>query len=266
MNLDDFIRQFNLHSIDYDHVYGSQCVDLAKLWLSHLGYEVSGAWGHAKVWDRHGSRPDMEWIPNTLSGVPQKGDLVVWGMEPYGHIAIFVEGTSGSFNSFDQNWGGKQAHIQGHYYNNVIGWLHPKGNDMAGKLYNNSVGQVWMSFDNKKFYVEDPKSIAGLPIINGNAPGVVMIKQTDSQTLLEQQKAMLEAGCKTKIATLVDEITECNKEIGSLEKLLEDEADAHSICHTEKEKLQKKIDSHTCKVTELTAWEHFKMFIIKIFK
>jgi len=122
----DFINQFNNSSLDFDGVYGGQCVDLAKAWLDWLGYEVSGAWGNAIDWDKHGSKADLEWIPNTPSGVPKEGDLIVWNWKPYGHIAIFVEGDVNSFKSFDQNYPvGNVCAITAHSYSGVKGWLRP---------------------------------------------------------------------------------------------------------------------------------------------
>jgi regulator of replication initiation timing len=52
---------------------------------------------------------------------------MIWGGTSYGHIGIFVEGDVNSFKSFDQNYPiGSPAHIQGHTYANVLGWLRPK--------------------------------------------------------------------------------------------------------------------------------------------
>ncbi len=147
----DFIDQFNGSSVDFDHTAGSQCVDLAKLWLSFLGYEVSGTWGNAKDWDKHGGKPDLQWIANTPSGIPLEGDLVVWGNGTYGHIAIFIEGNTNRFTSFDQNYPvGSTCHIQEHNYSNVKGWLRPlkygdkmiDQNFVNGELYRTDSGMV----------------------------------------------------------------------------------------------------------------------------
>ncbi len=66
-------------------------------------------------------------VPNTLTSVPKKGDLILWNRKvgKSGHIAISNgEGNIFWFNSFDQNWPtGSNAHIQRHSYVGVIGYL-----------------------------------------------------------------------------------------------------------------------------------------------
>ena len=74
-------------------------------------------------------------IPNTPTGVPQKGDIIFWNKSAdnrnYGHVAIFISGNASSFTSLDQNWckncpmGSVAAKVT-HTYSGVAGWLHPK--------------------------------------------------------------------------------------------------------------------------------------------
>jgi hypothetical protein len=64
--------------------------------------------------------------------------LIIWGygIGPYGHIAIFVNGDVNSFTSFDQNYPiGSPCKLVNHNYNNVIGWLRAKqgGSSMTNK-------------------------------------------------------------------------------------------------------------------------------------
>jgi len=105
----------------------NQCVDLANAYIKYvLGLPVI-EWTNAvdfpsKAGDKY------DWIPNTPTGVPQEGDLVIWG-GTYGHIAIFIEGNANRFTSFDENYPtGSPCHVQEHTYLSpkVIGWLHPK--------------------------------------------------------------------------------------------------------------------------------------------
>lgn len=68
-------------------------------------------------------------IANTPDGVPQQGDIVIFGTQigPYGHVCVFVDGDVNGFRSFDANWPtGTLPHIQSHSYNGVLGWFHPK--------------------------------------------------------------------------------------------------------------------------------------------
>lgn len=128
MTVDDFFNKYNGKLVDFDGFYGGQCMDLYQT-FNEL---VVGAFhipsdAHA-VWDNYPINFYTK-ITNTPEGVPQKGDVVIWGKSsklPFGHIAIFMEGNVNTFNSFDQNWPiGSKCHLQGHDYTGVIGWLRP---------------------------------------------------------------------------------------------------------------------------------------------
>ena len=148
------------------------------------------------------------------------------------------------------------------------------------KLWDNN-GQVWAEFDNKQFYVENPKSIEGLSIVKGQPSGDILIKQKDQDARLAQLRAEMQGqidardiqikGLNAKIEQLKDEkvtltaqLAECKKEIELLKDLLQDESEASTSCEADRDKLQKQIDEHKCEVKEMTAWEHFKMFISKL--
>ena len=136
---DAFFAEFDGKAADYDHAYGNQCKDV----FSYFNHDVIGnntyIYGDAvKLWDNCPSNL-YEQILNTPSGVPQKCDIVIWhnigaykdsnGKTIYaGHVAIATgEGDTNNFKSFDENWPvGSLCHFQSHNYNNVIGWLRPK--------------------------------------------------------------------------------------------------------------------------------------------
>lgn len=133
--MDQFIAKWNGKGIDWDQQFGFQCVDLYRQYVKEvLGFPQSPAVrGAVNVWDTY--LPEyFDRIPNTPTGVPQKGDIVIWGTGAgsYGHIAVCVSANTSSFTSFDQNWPvGSLCHLQNHNYSNVLGWLHPKGNQMG---------------------------------------------------------------------------------------------------------------------------------------
>ena len=148
------------------------------------------------------------------------------------------------------------------------------------KLWDNN-GQVWAEFDNKQFYVENPKSIEGLSIVKGQPSGDILIKQKDQDARLAQLRAEMQGqidtrdtqikGLNAKIEQLKDEkvtlkaqIDECKKEVELLKDLLQDESEASTSCEADRDKLQKQIDEHKCEVKEMTAWEHFREFITKL--
>lgn len=143
--LNTFIAQFNGRSVDYDHVYGSQCVDLVKAWEDWIDCPITN--GNAK--DQFKDWAGYTRITNTITAVPQPGDIIIWGTKigQWGHIAVFVSGNAISFKSFDQNWPvGSVCKIVSHSYNGVLGWLRPnksKGKYMIPKNYTNN--ELYMS-------------------------------------------------------------------------------------------------------------------------
>lgn len=128
MTLTEFLIKYNGKWVE---VAGSvnaknQCVDLANAFIRDvLGLPII-EWTNAvdfpsKAGDAY------EWIKNTPTGIPQEGDLMIFGGK-YGHISIFLEGNVNTFKSFDQNFPlGSDSHVQGHGYSNVLGWLRKKG-------------------------------------------------------------------------------------------------------------------------------------------
>jgi len=127
--LDDFIKKWDGKGIDFDGAFSTQCVDLYRQYVKEvLGYPQSPPVAGAKdIWDAY--LPEyFKRIENTPNGVPDKGDIVIFGttLGKFGHVSIFVEGNATKFISFDQNYpSGSLCHLQGHTYSGVIGWLKP---------------------------------------------------------------------------------------------------------------------------------------------
>lgn len=136
MNLDQFIAKYSGQSVLYntrDASLRGQCVQLVCFYVS----EVCGKpviWADAAKWWSSGLFPEhYERITNDIHSIPKRGDIIVWASSlpnsgGAGHIAICVEprpGT-GTFVSFDSNWGGKNAKLVTHNYTNVVGWLRPR--------------------------------------------------------------------------------------------------------------------------------------------
>lgn len=133
-SFDEFIKEVNGKSFDYDHVSGIQCVDLIKRYLKEcFGITIPLNFGNAeKYWNEEKELlKDFEKIPNTPSFVPKKGDIMVWNKKRgkgAGHIAICTgEGDTHSFYSYDLNWNNKKI-VQKvkHDYKNVYGVLRKK--------------------------------------------------------------------------------------------------------------------------------------------
>jgi len=106
-----------------------QCVDLWRAFNRKI-IKAPDIYGNPPVlWDNYQS-DYYEKIPNTPEGVPQLGDVIIWGKSygGIGHIAICTEiANVKTFTSFDQNDPiGEPCHFQPHTYTGVLGWLRPK--------------------------------------------------------------------------------------------------------------------------------------------
>ena len=129
MNFGDFIIKYSGQPVDTDGAYGYQCMDL----MHKFKYDVlnlldptllqAPAAKYVYLNFRAEWGTYFEKIPNTPTGVPKAGDIVLWnGID--GHVAIFVNGNVMDFISFDQNFPvGSLPHTQYHNYYNVLGWL-----------------------------------------------------------------------------------------------------------------------------------------------
>ena len=132
MKLEDFIERWQGKFLDYDGAWENQCFDLLRQYcyecLNLTDIQLLTAPSCAKElftkFDSLAGNQYFEKIVNTPDAIPKEGDIIVWGMEPYGHVAIFYEGDVNRFRSFDQNHPlNSPCHIQEHNYNSILGWL-----------------------------------------------------------------------------------------------------------------------------------------------
>lgn len=158
MTLQEFIDKW---SGKYLEVAGSdnalnQCVDLANGYIRDvLGFPII-EWTNAIDFPSKGGS-NYTYIKNTPEGVPKKGDLVIWQPSP-GHIAVFLDGDTSTFRSFDQNFPtGSQCHIQSHTYENVIGWMSPNSTIPVDKMVFESLVDKSTRYD--KFVSAGYKSV-----------------------------------------------------------------------------------------------------------
>ncbi|MCR4307893.1 MAG: CHAP domain-containing protein [Candidatus Berkelbacteria bacterium] len=126
MTFRQFIDKYKGQGIDEDGSFGFQCVDLVQQYSKEvLGIPRWGSGNAIGRWENY-PKDKFERIANTPIGVPQNGDIVIWGktIGEFGHIAVFIGGTAKTFQSFDQNFPLKSlCHIQSHNYKGVLGWL-----------------------------------------------------------------------------------------------------------------------------------------------
>jgi len=132
VNLPEFVKKYDGQPIDYDKNYGPQCQDLYRQYCKEVlcvpqSTPVKDG-GAIDVWNVY-LKDYFTAIKNTPSGIPNSGDIMIWGkgVGKYGHIAVFLFGDVRNFYSFDQNWPvGSKCHIQFHDYSALIGWLRKK--------------------------------------------------------------------------------------------------------------------------------------------
>jgi hypothetical protein len=138
-NLDTFITRWLGNPVDFDRSYGFQCVDLMHRYaVDVLDLNSSLPRGNAYDVFANASSPNFVKVINSPSAVPNRGDIIFWNKLPSngnaGHVAIFIEGDTNQFTSFDQNYCSDSGSGKGncaprkvqHNYTGVAGWLSPK--------------------------------------------------------------------------------------------------------------------------------------------
>jgi len=120
-------------SIDLDHEYGSQCVDLVESYLTN--FLRMPAWPGNAIDFSRGHYPGWVWVPNTPSNFPIAGDVVVWGgpnvevgTTAFGHCAIALAASPNTLLVLSQNWPpGSPTLLKLMDYRAVLGWQHRRG-------------------------------------------------------------------------------------------------------------------------------------------
>lgn len=138
MDVEEFVKKYNGKKVDYDGVYGSQCVDLARQWMEeglnipeHTG--ACSTSGGAK--DLFIDYPKMEkekkyFYRHNAKRAMIQGDILIWNeteTNKYGHVAIYLGKLNNSLIVFEQD-GFKQdgAKINIRSKNNLLGFLRRK--------------------------------------------------------------------------------------------------------------------------------------------
>lgn len=113
-----------------------ECVALVQKYANEvLGVSGAPVFPVASAKDMVGSRGDaFTWVPNTPTGVPPYGSIVVFNGRVgggYGHTGVAIEGSdTNQVRVIQQNDPyGSGVSIKTYPYNNVSGWLVPKSNN-----------------------------------------------------------------------------------------------------------------------------------------
>lgn len=125
MNATQFFLKYNKKSLDYDGVYGAQCVDVIKAYFAEvLGF--TPIQGNAIDYWR--DLPGFQRITKTIFNAPNPGDIIVWdtSVNPNGHIAVCNWSRIFDVGVFEQNYPpGAPCHYRDASYKGVLGWLRP---------------------------------------------------------------------------------------------------------------------------------------------
>jgi len=134
--VDRFINDYQGKTKGYptDSSYSGECLSIVKLYIDGVFGITAPPSGSNSAYGYWANFPNplstiFNKIPNTLTNTPKKGDVPIWNTSVgggFGHIDIFISGDVNAFTGFDQNWNGRQAHLQSHDYTNIVGWLEPK--------------------------------------------------------------------------------------------------------------------------------------------
>ena len=221
MNINTFITTYNGKKVDYDNSYGSQCVDLFRFYVRDvLGTpQPKGVTGAKDFWTNYETDANLnkyfDKIPNSPTGVPQAGDVMVWGSGygQFGHIAIVTEATVNSFKALSQNDPlNRETHIKSYNYNNTLGWLRPKGTMSELHTYLGVTTDAEAKNKLKEHLGEaNSKCNWGLTGDQGGYLGSERKKNNELTALNVSHITEIEAQ-KAKIAELEQELADCEAE------------------------------------------------------
>ncbi|MDO4363917.1 MAG: CHAP domain-containing protein [Clostridia bacterium] len=145
MTFNKWVKENLGKGIDYDGVYGVQCVDLAKHYIKNvLGITPESIGNAIEYYNKRKTSEyltkNFKWIDNTPEFIPKKGDLCVFTSKSgNGHISVATgEGTTSYFYSYDQNFP-KAKHEPmtkiKHSYTSFLGVLRPKKKKSTASKY-----------------------------------------------------------------------------------------------------------------------------------
>lgn len=216
MTLGEFFDKYEGKYVDFDGEWGAQCVDIVRQYIKEVLEfpQPPPVIGAADLWESY-LADFFEQVPNTPTGVPKAGDIIIWNRKlgnGYGHVAIASgTGNTAGFTSFDQNYPlGTPCHFQDHNYSSVTGWLHPKENM-------NEALEVCMK-DREKFWKERDEALARLSVCEEECRKQSDQCASEKKTLEEKLagvEVQLEALAKTNEA-LIKKIERLEAEIEAL--------------------------------------------------
>ena len=100
MTLENFIKKYNGKKVDFDGVYGAQCVDLFRQYTKeclgikeHTGPCATSGGAKDLFLDYDKMPVEKKYFTRSKEKSYLPGDVLVWDQSPtnkYGHVAIFI--------------------------------------------------------------------------------------------------------------------------------------------------------------------------------
>ena len=114
MTVEEFVKKYNGKKVDYDGVYGAQCVDLFRQYVKeglgipeHTG-TCSTSGGAKDLWLDYARMPIEKKYFNrySMSRALIPGDIVIWNStktNSFGHVAIYLGKINNDLIVFEQD-------------------------------------------------------------------------------------------------------------------------------------------------------------------
>lgn len=137
MTLEEFVIKYSGKKVDFDGVYGAQCVDLFRqyskecLGISEHTGSCSTSGGAKDLFLDYNKMPlEKKYFTRETKKAMIQGDILIWNeteTNKYGHVAIYLGKLNNSLIVFEQD-GFKQdgAEINVRSKNNLLGFLRKK--------------------------------------------------------------------------------------------------------------------------------------------
>ena len=138
MTLSEFVKKYDGKQVDFDGVFGSQCVDLFRQYVKevlnipeHTGSCSSSGGAKDLFLDYHRMPVEKKYFLRSSARTCKAGDVLIWNetlTNKYGHVAICLGILEGSYIVFEQD-GFKQdgAKIKLRGKENLLGYLRKRG-------------------------------------------------------------------------------------------------------------------------------------------
>ncbi len=198
--LNEFINKYLSVTVGYptDNDYPGECLPIVKRYIKEcfdIDPPPSGTNSAYGYWSNFPDPLSTKFIKVPIvESDPQRGDIPIWAPtsnNKSGHIDIFLSKTGDtSFMGFDQNWGGKKAHLQQHDYAGLVGFLRPKS--IIADMGRIASPQDWLSRNGVDAY----KDTNGNPI---EVQAAISMLESATKSIVEKNK---------EIESLKEQITE----------------------------------------------------------